>query len=49
METDINHIQDQVFLKMVSTVQLATRQPNNFREILTKVKFEEKPVPPPVK
>ena len=31
------------------TVQLATRQPKNFRKILTKAKFEENPLPPPVK
>ena len=31
------------------TVQLATRQPKNLRKILTKAKFEENPLPPPVK
>ena len=30
------------------TVQLATRQPKNLRKILTKAKFEENPLPPPV-
>ena len=30
-------------------VQLATRQPKNLRKILTKAKFEENPLPPPVK
>ena len=30
-------------------VQLATRQPKNLRKILTKAKFEESPLPPPVK
>ena len=31
------------------TVQLATRQFKNLRKILTKAKFEENPLPPPVK
>ena len=31
------------------TVQLATRQPKNLRKILTKTKFEENVLPPPVK
>ena len=31
------------------TVQLATRQPKNLRKILTKTKFEENPLLPPVK
>ena len=31
------------------TVQLATRQPKNLQKILTKAKFEENPLPPPVK
>ena len=31
------------------TVQLATRQPKNLRKILTKAKFEENPLPSPVK
>ena len=31
------------------TVQLATRQPKSLRKILTKAKFEENPLPPPVK
>ena len=31
------------------TVQLATRQPKNLRKILTKAKFEENSLPPPVK
>ena len=31
------------------TVQLAIWQPKNVREILTKAKFEENPLPPPVK
>ena len=31
------------------TVQLATRQPKNLRKILTKAKFEESTLPPPVK
>ena len=31
------------------TVQLATKQPKNFKKILTKAKFEDNPLPPPVK
>ena len=31
------------------TVQLATKHPKNLRKILTKAKFEENPLPPPVK
>ena len=31
------------------TVQLATKQPKSLRKILTKAKFEENPLPPPVK
>ena len=31
------------------TIQLATRQPKNLRKILTKAKFEENPLPTPVK
>ena len=31
------------------SVQIATRQPKNLRKILTKVKFEETPLPLPVK
>ena len=31
------------------TVQLATRQPKSLQKILTKAKFEENPLPPPIK
>ena len=30
-------------------MQLATRQPKNLRKVLTKVKFEENPLPSPVR
>ena len=33
----------------IKTVQVATRQPEILRKILTKAKFEENTLPPPVK